>query len=332
MSSARPGGPLEHCVPAPPGVRLPQCFLSWRVHLMAQSWLQRLLKNSRPLPRSDRAQLGGNRFVPNLEALADRIVPAITAILRGPLLAVAGDALDNTITVSRDADGTILVNNGQVPVLLGTPTVANTTAIILNGLAGNDHLALDETNGALPRAIIAGGDGDDVLTGGSGDDLIRGNAGNDAAFLGAGDDTFLWNPGDGSDTVEGQGGSDSMGFVGSDLSEKIDVSANGRRVRFTRDAGNVAMDLDGVETIDFLALGGADAVTVHDLAATDLLDLNIDLQSASGGGDGEADAVTVTGTRGDDAIRVAGGAGGVSVLGLAPRVTITGTDAAEDRL
>src|SRR5262249_46928892 len=183
---------------------------------MARSWLQRLLKGkSGPVARTGRKQFGGNRFVPNLEALADRIVPTVTAILRGgTLLSVIGDALDNTITISRDAGGTILVNNGQVPILGGTPTVGNTAAIIRNGLAGNDKLTLDETNGALPRAIISGGDGDDVLTGGSGDDFIRGNAGNDVAFLGAGDDTFQWNPGDGSDTVEGQGGSGCPGVLG----------------------------------------------------------------------------------------------------------------------
>src|SRR5262249_15136274 len=152
----------------------------------------------------------------------------------------------------------------------------------------------------LPNAIITGGDGDDVITGGSGDDLIRGNAGNDVAFLGAGDDTFQWNPGDGSDVVEGQGGRDSLTFIGSNASEKIDVSAVGRRVQFTRDVGGVAMDLAGVEEIDFLALGGADVITVNDLAGTDLVDLELDLQSAVGGGDGEADAVIVNGSRSDD--------------------------------
>src|SRR5689334_17799682 len=103
-----------------------------------------------------------------------------------------------------------------------------------------------------------------LMTGGSGDDFIRGNAGNDVAFLGAGNDTFQWNPGDGSDVVEGQGGSDSLTFIGSDDSEKIGVSANRQRVRFTRDVGNVTMDLAGVEEIDFLALGGADTITVND--------------------------------------------------------------------
>ena len=88
--------------------------------------------------------------------------------------------------------------------------------------------------------------------------------------MGDGGDTFVWNPGDGSDTVDGQAGSDTMVFNGSDAAENIDISANGSRVRFTRDVGNVTMDLDGVETIDLNALGGADTITVNDLTATDL--------------------------------------------------------------
>jgi hypothetical protein len=40
-----------------------------------------------------------------------------------------GDANGNAITISRNAAGTILVNGGAVPVIGGTPTVANTSLI-----------------------------------------------------------------------------------------------------------------------------------------------------------------------------------------------------------
>ena len=134
-------------------------------------------------------------------------------------------------------------------------------------------------------------------------------------MLGAGDDTFVWNPGDGSDTVDGQAGTDTMVFNGSNVAEKFDISANGSRVRLTRDVGNVTMDLDGVEAIDLNALGGADTITVNDLTGTDLTQLNLDLAArpGSGTGDGQADSVIVNGTSGDDAITVAGDASGVSV-------------------
>jgi Ca2+-binding RTX toxin-like protein len=80
-----------------------------------------------------------------------------------------------------------------------------------------------------------GGDGNDLLLGGDGNDTITGARGNDTAQLGAGDDTFVWNPGDGSDVVEGGSGTDTLQFNGSNIGENIDISANGERVRFTRD-------------------------------------------------------------------------------------------------
>ena len=88
-----------------------------------------------------------------LESLEGRAVPAVTALVQGAQLIVSGDALDNTITISRDAAGTILVNdnNGQVPITGRTPTVANTAALLVLGGSGNDTISLDETNGALPR-------------------------------------------------------------------------------------------------------------------------------------------------------------------------------------
>src|SRR5215213_7953465 len=95
------------------------------------------------------------------------------------LLSVFDDSLDNNITVSRNAAGAILVNGGAVPVVGGTATVANTTLIQVFGQAGNDTITLNEANGALPRANLFGGAGNDVLTGGSGADMLFGQAGND---------------------------------------------------------------------------------------------------------------------------------------------------------
>ena len=122
--------------------------------------------------------------------------------------------------------------------------------------------------------------------------------------MGAGDDTFVWNPGDGSDTVEGQGGNDTLQFNGANVAENIDLSANGSRLRLTRDVGNVTMDVNGVEQVNVVALGGADTVTVNDLTGTGVTAVNVDLASppGSGTGDGQADNVIVNGTNGDDAI------------------------------
>src|SRR5204862_263027 len=138
---------------------------------------------------------------------------------------------------------------------------------------------------------LNGGAGDDMLIGSKGADLVIGGTGTDTALLGAGDDTFVWNPGDGSDIVEGQGGNDTLQFNGANIAEKIDLSANGTRLRLTRDVGNIVMDVAGVEVVNVAARGGADTITINDLTGTGVTDVNLDLAgtSGSGTGDGQAD-------------------------------------------
>src|SRR5262245_5049842 len=404
------------------------------------------------------------------------------------LLSVFGDSLDDTIVTSRDAAGQILVNGGNVSITGGTPTVANTAMIQVFGQGGNDTIALDESNGALPAAqlfggagndtltggsgadqlfggagndilngkggndllfggagndtliggagddqvfgeagndrmiwnpgdgsdlfeggdgtdtaevnggnasetftivangsrvrfdrvspapfsldigttenlvlnanggddvvtagnglaglikltidggagndTITGGDGNDTLIGGDGNDLVIGGRGNDTALLGAGDDTFVWNPGDGSDVVEGQDGTDTLVFNGSNVGEKISISANHGRVSLVRDVGNVTMDVNGVEHIQLNALGGADNVVVNDLSGTGVTQVAIDLASppGSGAGDLAADSVTVNATKGDDVIEVQGQNGSLTVVGLPTLVTISGSEATD---
>ena len=108
----------------------------------------------------------------------------------------------------------------------------------------------------------------------------------------------------------------------------MEVSANGGRVRFTRDIANIVMDLNDVETVDAKSLGGADLLTVNDLSGTDVTNVVDDL----GGNDNAADNVIVNGTNGDDAVLVSGDAAGVQVAGLSPLVSVTGAIAGSDRV
>ncbi|WP_422931535.1 beta strand repeat-containing protein [Singulisphaera sp. PoT] len=206
--------------------------------------------------------------------------------------------------------------------------------LAVNSLGGDDTV---DASGLSPNSIglaINGGDGNDTLTGSRGNDIINGGRGNDLALMGDGNDIFAWNPGDGSDTVDGQGGDDSLRFNGANVSEKFVISADGDRVRLTRDVANITMDLHGIEGIDLNTLGGADTVTVNDLTGTDLNRLNIDLGSPAGSGlgDGSADTIIVNGTNDADQVTVGGNAGLVAVTGLAATVNITGAEAANDRL
>jgi hypothetical protein len=251
---------------------------------------------------------------------------------------VDGTNGDDTINVSGDASG-VAVSGLSALVAIQHQEPADELAV--NGLGGNDAISAaalaagaisltldggagnDELFGSQGRDQLAGGDGNDILAGFKGDDLAR---------LGAGDDRFEWDPGDGSDSVEGEDGTDTMSFIGANLAEQIDVSANGNRVRFFRDIGNVTMDTAGVEQIDFEALGGADLVNVGDLTGTDLRSLQVDPDSTPNGGDGQSDRIVVNGTAGDDAITVFGDAGGVNVKGLAATIGILHPEAANDRL
>lgn len=234
-------------------------------------------------------------------------------------------------------------NSGILQVDVGDNGSANfsftrkrVARIAIDARAGNDAVRIDESNGVFTDAIptridggagndnLSGGSGAETLLGGDGNDLIDGNKGNDLALMGAGDDTFVWDPGDGSDTIEGQDGTDTMRFNGANAAEKFDLSANGSRLRFFRDVGNITMDTAGVEQVDVNALGGADLVTVNDLSGTDVNSVNVDLAGALGGsaGDGAADQIVVNGTDGDDALDVSGDAGEVKAGGLVPLVAI----------
>ena len=126
---------------------------------------------------------------------------ATVATFSAGILTVSGDNANNAITISRNPAGAILINGGAITVNGGTPTVANTTLIQVFGLGGNDTITLDESNGALPRANLFGGEGNDVVTGGSGADLLFGQGGNDT-LLGKGGTDQLFG-GDGLDIITG---------------------------------------------------------------------------------------------------------------------------------
>ena len=254
-----------------------------------------------------------------------------------------GDAQADSVIAngSNSADMITVASSGSSVVVSGlaAKTIvsgmdASLDTLTVNGLGGDDVINASQLHASQINLVINGGDGNDLVVGSGGDDQVNGGRGNDTALLGAGNDTYVWNPGDGSDIVEGQAGNDTLQFNGANINERIDISANGGRARLTRDVGNITMDLNSIETINVGALGGADTLTVNDLTGTGVKNVKIDLASPqhSGSGDGAADTVVINATGGADTIFVSSSGGVITVSGLSETVTITGAEAANDRL
>ena len=274
--------------------------------------------------------------------------PTVHAFVANATLRIIGSPAPDRLTLRLDKhDPTQLQvdvdDDGSADFSFGLDTFGSIDVATGNG---DDTVLIDQTTGSFTdtkRTRIDGGNGDDnlnggsgaeVLVGGHGNDVIDGNGGADTAFLGSGNDSFVWDPGDASDVVEGESGFDTLVFNGAGGNEVMAASANGGRVRFTRNLGTIVMDLDGIEGIDVNALGGTDSVTVNDTAGTDLRRVDVDLAAALGGAasDFAADTVTVFGTAGDDSIAANADGAAVDVSGLSAFVRITHADLRADTL
>jgi Ca2+-binding RTX toxin-like protein len=185
-----------------------------------------------------------------------------------------GAGVDTMTYTGNGARVTFFRNPGAITMDIGT-----TENLVVNALAGNDVVTGGAGLNGLITTTINGGDNDDTLTGGDGVDIINGEAGNDTLNGGGGNDTLtggpgvdphnggpgddlmIWNPGDGSEPVNGDAGNDTFQFNGSAGDEVMTYTANGQRVTFFRNLGNITMDIGTTETLFVNALGGIDTVT-----------------------------------------------------------------------
>ena len=196
----------------------------------------------------------------------------------------------------------------------------------LVGSTGNDTL-----NGGNGNDTLIGNAGNDVLSGGNGNDTLNGGAGADTMLGGRGDDLLIWNPGDGSDRLDGGSGFDTMLFNGSAGAETFNFSAKvGGGALFTRDLGNITMDLTSVEKVTLNALGGADNIHINDPSGSGVTEFDINL-GVNGLGDNASDTIFLNE---DDKVQVVNnGHGDITILGVSgATIHITGFEAANDHL
>jgi Ca2+-binding RTX toxin-like protein len=278
--------------------------------------------------------------VPAPAALADEERSASATVSNGTLV-IDGTRGSDRIQVAVGADpATLLVDLGDQITPLTFPR--NTFRAISVQLGeGDDSFSVSAAHGDVTEPLtVYGGNGDDRITGGAGADLIFGGRGadfidgargTDTEILGRGDDVAAWLPGEGNDIVDGGRGHDTLAFVGASGNEKFDLSANGSGDLFTRDAGNIRMDLTSIEALRLATLGGADTVTLHDVHQTALREAAIDL-SVLGTGDANQDSVVVEGSDGADHVDVGAASGTVDIAGLALATQVTGADSQLDQL
>jgi Ca2+-binding RTX toxin-like protein len=226
----------------------------------------------------------------------------------------------DAVAVVSSKDGKIVVDGLAVDVSIDH--AGKTDQLVINALGNAD--VIDATALAAGKIALTmnGGVGADTILGSAGNDTIAGGDGNDTVSGGAGNDTFIWNPGDDNDIVEGQAGFDTLRFNGIDGSEAIAVSANGARAHLSALPGTVELDFDDIERIEINAVGGFDQMAVEDLSGTDIKQVAIDLASAAGVADGFSDTVSINGTAGNNAIKLALVGGAVSITGLSAQVTV----------
>lgn len=252
-------------------------------------------------------------------------------------LTVTGDTDDNEITVWHHPAGSLLVNNGAVPVTGGTATTANTDLIVASGDLGADTIFIHSdlpvelyggggddalTGGSGGANILAGEDGNDVLVsrggadslhGGDGDDTLTGGIGDDIIDGGDGDDRMIWESGDGHDIIEGGAGLADVVEI-HDLQPSytntvFTVTAIGGRVQVNQGPSAI-LDIGTTESL-VLSTGDGDVriSAVGDLAG--LINLTIDAgigddQIFGGNGDdlifGGPGDDEITGGAGDDTV------------------------------
>lgn len=193
-------------------------------------------------------------FLPKLDALEHREVPAVLATFNTGILTVVGDGAANNIVVAADANGALQVTNNGAAVTIrstfGTPNKASLQTINVDAKGGDDSIVIQNSINVLDASgklvfaangLLNGGAGNDTIRvlaggfvgglpaqgqplpaivgnytmlGGAGDDFLDSGFGNDVMLGEGGNDTLRWLPGTLIDSFDGGSGNDTAIVVG----------------------------------------------------------------------------------------------------------------------
>ena len=184
----------------------------------------------------------------------------------GTTLTITGTADADEVSVTAVAGETPSLNvirNGVVFPF----APARISAIVINGLAGNDVLTVD-SNVVLP-STIDGGMGDDTLTGGSGNDKLFGAGGDDSLAGRLGNDSYIFSatgiPESDNVTETVSGGIDILSF--SSLTTSVTLNLGTTSIQTVH--VNRTLRLNSASTFENASGGsGADALIGNSLGNT----------------------------------------------------------------
>ena len=156
-------------------------------------------------------------MIQSFESLESRRLLTVTLV--DGVLTVAGTEESDQLVVGRN-DTQIVVNDNGTS---STWNPAEVTSIVVNGLGGDDQIAVRA--GVFKPITIDAGAGNDAVHGGTGRERIIGGAGDDLLAGGGGGDEMLG--GDDDDRIVGGPGQDRMnGGNGDDRFDAVDTFAD----------------------------------------------------------------------------------------------------------
>ena len=258
----------------------------------------------------------------------------VKAKVAGGKLTVTGTSKGNKITLrlKAGAAGKLVVDVGSNGTADFTFNRSSFGAIVVNAGAGNDTVTISEKSGVFTlfeNTTLNGGKGTDKLTGGTGAESYVGGTGKDTIASKAGADVFSWKQGDGNDRVDGGAGLDQQNMTGTAGADGFQLLGAGSRA--IAGVGASVLSVATTETIRFSPLGGADSVAVSNAQPQGVQNLQVDL-GVSSAGDLSADLVEVTGDAGANTLTAIAAGTDVQVSGNGTAVTLSHTEAANDRL